>query len=371
MHVPPGAAAALLAATLALAGPAAGAEPDTLVHVVAGPVHSCALGASGRLYCWDVALSSRSVSDAARPVIGLPLLRDFDLGDRGHDCGVDRDGAVICWDGVFDGTAEGYKPTRTYPHPAPTRFVAVSTGYTHICALDADGGVWCAGLNPVGELGTGDTNDSEPLVKVQNLDPAVSVSAGVNNTCAITTDGRAWCWGTDVPGMPSKMHFFVDSLVPQLVEAIPGDLLAVHNGRNFMCATSRESQVVCWGSNILGQLGVTRELLHDHAGGFSRLLFQTSVTSVGAGFFDACAVSGRQVFCWGTSEFDKEQAPIIRAPTLIVGLPQVKEVSVNADNACVLGIEGDIWCWGSRPAAGTEPKRQVSQQPWRIDLPAE
>ena len=95
--------------------------------------------------------------------------------------------------------------------PKDTRgpYVYVTAGRNHTCALTTGGDVRCWGDNKKGQLGAptascsfnSNFNCSHVQVTVQ-CQPGesckfVSVSAGGDHTCAIDTAGKPWCWGED------------------------------------------------------------------------------------------------------------------------------------------------------------------------------
>jgi len=333
---------------------------------VAGPVQSCALAESGLLYCWDLLQANGSILDEPTLLGGIPPLVDFDLGDNGQGCGVDRDGKVLCWGPSTEQLANGVRPRSRQAFRAGARFVKVSAGFAHACALDDAGGVWCGGNNTDGELGTGDTTDHpDEMLKVKGLGKAIDVSAGVNNSCAVLESGEAWCWGTDSPVTSSKLLF--ESLVPIRIGQFTG-LFAVHNGRNFMCGISARA-VHCWGSNIMGQLGATIEQMGGHIAGLVTLP-SGPPTSIGAGLFNACGTFDEGlVLCWGSWN----EKPIF-TPRPVEGLPFARAVSVNVNKACALAAGDQVWCWGGRTAMQGDPPRRTTRYtvaPWHVVIPVD
>ena len=61
---------------------------------------------------------------------------------------------------------------------ASRRYVALSVGYQHNCALTAQGKAYCWGYNNYGQLGTGDTNNAMVAVPVIGGLKFTSISAG-------------------------------------------------------------------------------------------------------------------------------------------------------------------------------------------------
>jgi len=125
------------------------------IDVSAGPSYTCALRASGSVWCWG---------DNAWGNLGL---------------------------GALESTLA---PRRV---ELPGRAVAVSTGRfvsrMHTCALLEGGAVTCWGANGDGQLGTGDEMDSGSPLPVELPETARIVAGGLH-TCAVSKAHQLRCW---------------------------------------------------------------------------------------------------------------------------------------------------------------------------------
>ena len=84
--------------------------------------------------------------------------------------------------------------------------------------------------------------------------------------------------------------------------------LAVAVGRGYSCVLSRTNEVYCWGDNTYGQLGVapatTAGTSTPQKVGSTSTPFVAPVTQISTDHNSSphvCAVSGRQVWCWGAN----------------------------------------------------------------------
>ncbi len=116
--------------------------------------------------------------------------RDIAAGYH-HTCGIKTDGAVVCWG------ANRYGQSNS----PGGRFEQIVAAKCHTCGLRAGGKVQCWGCSPEGlepkEGGTAVTS------KGRNKPPAgkyIKLSAGYLHTCAITDAGAVKCWGHDAVG---------------------------------------------------------------------------------------------------------------------------------------------------------------------------
>ena len=89
-----------------------------------------------------------------------------------------------------DGNRYRYEPgSYVYGEGSPqgSRFVSLTVGGWHACALDANGSVDCWALE-----------DGAPLAAGEGVDESVAyalISAGYYHTCGVRSDGGVDCWG--------------------------------------------------------------------------------------------------------------------------------------------------------------------------------
>jgi alpha-tubulin suppressor-like RCC1 family protein len=138
-----------------------------------GAFHSCAVRASGELYCWGGNLNGQlgigpmgSTKDQAEPqrVAGNVRWASVAGGDR-HTCALDLNGALYCW-GMNEDRQLGIPnadfvslPTRI-DADAPDGWRALGLGERHSCAVRADRTLWCWGLNSSGQAGIGTVTET-------------------------------------------------------------------------------------------------------------------------------------------------------------------------------------------------------------------
>ena len=202
-----------------------------------GDDFTCALGPSGRVFCWGSnsagqigigAGMASPVTFEARPV---EIAGGFKTVASGlfHSCGLQLDGSAYCWGSNANGQL-GTNPSAAQAVSLPVRvetsarFQAISAGGSilssppangmlgdvpgsHTCALEVGTGrAFCWGLNFNGQLG-----QNPQLVRFTAVPSPVSlpspggtplefkaISAGGIHTCGIDLTGDAWCWGSNV-----------------------------------------------------------------------------------------------------------------------------------------------------------------------------
>lgn len=267
---------------------------------------------------------------------------------------------------------------------------ASCTGGAHRCVYNSGTHtVMCAGSNSHGQLGqpvTGVSDLSVPtfVAHAPLNGPAVVVqlACGLDFTCALLDSGIVYCWGSNahlqqgrsvVPAGQEHMPHVI------VAEGIPLNATAISAGHAHVCAIPRGAsggRLVCWGSNMHGELGVywgtyAPSSVPMHVGG---LFAPTSVAVVGvaSGYFSTCAtllhyreeVPVYAVYCWGESAVNVHRLP--SAPSHVPAAVPLDDVSVRtgyspgfgfeliigAYHACVRendgpASSGKLACWGA------------------------
>lgn len=200
--------------------PLAGVVP---VNVATGQSHTCAWGSDGRVSCWgdnDMGQANghpRTVDRVPPTILDAGLGAVMDMG-AGSDitCAVLTSGAVWCWGDNTRGALgrELLDPRTPAGAPAPvvgvTDALKVRVGYQFACALVRSGRVFCWGRNDYGQLGAGfPTHRHQPAAVMRDggeLQNVVELAVGGDHACARLNDGAVLCWGSDVRGQLGRGH---------------------------------------------------------------------------------------------------------------------------------------------------------------------
>lgn len=121
---------------------------------------------------------------------------------------------------------------------------------------------------------------------------------------AVEVAGSLWCWGASQDGILSN------STTPWRVTGLPGDVVEVVVGYNHACALVNSGvggsggQVFCWGANYAGQLGqgYTSGTGTQREGSATPLRVKglSNVLALFGGYDSNCAVTvAQEVLCWG------------------------------------------------------------------------
>lgn len=282
-----------------------------------------------------------------------------------HGCAVTPAGGVECWgDNSYgelgvSGVTHSATPVAAQL-PVGWRAVAVEVGEHHTCALLADGGVGCWGLD-FGQLGAGAGDQAPGPVRVQlpTHRSAIAISANSLGTCAILDDGTVVCWGWQNNGeLGQATHGMHET--PQSVPMPGGEAaVAISISLTHGCAVLDTGRVTCWGSNTNGQFGDGTTAPSTITGSASTPVLLDGgrrAVEVAAGQDFTCALSEvGGVNCWGrnidgrlgdgTLIGRQTPTPIALGPTL-----RVVQVRVGTLHGCALVATGAVYCWGDNTA---------------------
>jgi alpha-tubulin suppressor-like RCC1 family protein len=227
-----------------------------------------------------------------------------------HACALNLNGRAFCWGNDAVGQLGTNNPSlnSTTPVPvsgpngvqtSPMRFTSISAGAEHTCAIDVDGVLWCWGRNTNGALGdpgvAGIVPYPNPVVTSQRF---IQVSAGRSHTCAVTTLNELYCWGANGSRQATDPTLAIVPL-PRLVQS---SVRSVASGDEHACAVLLSGTVQCWGANSSLQLGRGETAPTGPTPIPVNLTGTISFASIAAGRRTTCGidVSGT-TWCWGSN----------------------------------------------------------------------
>jgi hypothetical protein len=177
-----------------------------VVDLAAGYQQTCALVKQGQVFCWgenqagQIGDGTHTGRSLPTRVAGLPAARAIFAGPL-TTCAEDTGGATWCWGSL---PAVGTEPGAwggSYPEPRPKRVAGLpvglrtmSVGFSHLCAIAADGMLRSWGNGSLGQMGDGADGSRVVADLVPGLAPASAAAAGDNFSCALA-GGDLVCWG--------------------------------------------------------------------------------------------------------------------------------------------------------------------------------
>ncbi len=255
------------------------------------------------------------------------------------------------------------------------RFVSVSTGWGHTCALTSAGIARCWGLNNAGQLGSDSATErcqAEPELNPCSTAPLrvkgelrfTSLSLGVRASCGLVVSGAVYCWGDRAYGPPADTAVATWA-TPVAVADTPA-FVSVAGDRAILCGVAGSGAAYCAGRNLSADFDVARRLVLLSGG----LTFST--ISIGHSFACGLTRDGR-AYCWG---MDLGWGVLGRrgarssSPLLIADAPGFRSLSAGDHHVCGVTVDGAAFCWG----AGTDGQlgngsAVSSPRPVRVEAP--
>jgi alpha-tubulin suppressor-like RCC1 family protein len=238
---------------------------------------------------------------------------------------------------------------------------AIMGGEAHNVALKSDGTVWAWGLNFVGQLGNGTTNDSSLPVQVGlgSTPPLTSVTKLGGRTyfsLAVKSDGTIWGWGMNWNGQvgngttnASGTQQVLNPL--QVTNSQPGGVVnnpvQVSCGYTYGVALLTNGTVWTWGTGPFGELG-------NGTTGHSDIPVQvtglSNVIAVSSGWKHILALkSDGTVWAWGKNLSGElgDGTTISKSNSVqVLNVSNIVAVSGGDYNSVALRADGSVWKWG-------------------------
>ena len=219
-----------------------------ITAIAAGEVHSLALKNDGTVWVWgrnkgQLGLGDSFGRDTPTQIPGFSNIVAIS-STYNHSMVLKSDGTV--WEWGYDSMPEQVTVL--------TDIVSIAAGFGHSLALKKDGTVWAWGSNLYGQLGIGNTTNSNAPVQTVGLGDVISIAAGGRNSLAVKTDGTVWAWGNNVDGYFGSIVFpFYITTPRQMAELNDVVSVSLYSG---ILALKRDGTVWAWGRNSQGELGL-------------------------------------------------------------------------------------------------------------------
>lgn len=161
----------------------------SFIEISAGGNHSCGLTSQKEIWCWGATIDSR----------------------RGGPDAVESNVPVKINHQPIDAGQEELK------------FLKLVNGRRHTCALSTANDLWCWGDNEFGQIGNGNDNNIEnnpekvinqPFGLDEEALKFIDLSLGFQHSCALSMNQDIWCWGRDQNGGLGNGDLFNDSSIP-------------------------------------------------------------------------------------------------------------------------------------------------------------
>lgn len=293
-----------------------------------------------------------------------------------ESCAIGADAGVWCW-GVNPSTlGDGVSTMSSLPVRVLTSSAAVQL--TDGCALEVGGAVECWGFNGSGGVGDGTFIDRPTPVRIAFDAGVLSLSrntAGGGLRCALLHGGRVQCWGSNNQGQLGD-GTLNDRNVPTDVAGLPSDVTGVFLGFLHSCATTASGGLWCWGHGASGELGTGTPW--DAGALVPQRVPSTSGSNASLGVNFTCALSGPRgaVLCWGNNDAAQlgtgapDAGPALGPVSAVAVGSGFRHLAAGLYFVCGLRDDGSVWCWGSNEhgAVGRGDVSRLQATPFRVPL---
>ena len=301
-------------------------------QLATGAQHTCGITGTHRLYCW-----------------GSDLVGNLGVGTSSSDC-----------------TAQIGGRCSLVPIPVigAERFVYVTAGDLHTCALTSNGTAYCWGGNHYGQVGAGTTGGEVRVpTAVIGGHTFTSISAARMHTCGIDTSGDTWCWGWDtwgqlgagIPGADRCSFFSSNETCSGTPLKVAGNVrfAEIVGSEKFTCGRDVSGAIYCWGAEVGGTDGT------DCQAGENANCTRTPLLQVGGATFQKLGTgsvyrcgqkSDGVLWCWGYEYYGywgngnmSTASPDISVRA--AGGKTYAQVAIGYDHSCGMNA-GTVECWG-------------------------
>jgi alpha-tubulin suppressor-like RCC1 family protein len=386
-------------------------DPESVIGLALGTGHSCALKASGSVYCWgsnkssalgrsfesDATCPEGSICRTPRRVPKLYQIVSVGAGDQ-FACALDAFESVHCWGdnsyGQLGRTVTDKllaEPEIVYKHAR-----ALAVGKTFVCVLDVDSNVRCWGDDSRSQTGS-PVPEEERTIPNRVLQGAGTIALGASHGCAgLRSDGGLVCWG-DINAMELGL-----TTPSQSREALPlgaqPTQLSLGGGHTCFTTAAQANRILCVGRAQESQLGPNAHLPLDSCpdldapAGVSNFGCTSKLVPVDVGApplalalgeHFSCAllddehkgVSGR-VACWGDNDWGQingSASHTLSTPQNIAVPASVQVLAAGARHACAAWGRS-ISCWGANDAGQLGNEANDAGQrttPVKVTLPSD
>ncbi|MFG1489099.1 hypothetical protein ABMA58_07590 [Oceanospirillum sp. HFRX-1_2] len=246
---------------------------------------------------------------------------------------------------------------------APTKIssvndvVSVDRGYNHSLMLTQSGTVYAFGKNDKGQLGTGtvtttddDQNKSMPTA-VAGLSDIIQIAAGANTSYALDSNGTLWGWGSNTKGELGITSTENQSTPVQI--PVPSNVAMLAAGQYHALALTRSGELYGWGLNSSSQVyGLDDGSEDDNVLNPRKLDWFDDVRFVWAnGNMSFLARSDGKVYPWGQNSLGglgviSADKNVLYPSAAMPGLSSVTSMGVGALHGIALREDGQVFSWG-------------------------
>ncbi|WP_225410557.1 RCC1 domain-containing protein [Stigmatella hybrida] len=236
---------------------------DDVTAIAAGNIHSLVRHQSGAVSFWGIDGANQEI-DTPTGVTGLPYVEAIAAGGA-HSLALDANGDVWAWgdNSKFqlgrDDVEVSLMPRKVL---GLTKIKAIAAGFNHSLALDAENKVWAWGDNTEGQLGDGSKGNARASPKqIDQLENIEELAAGPSHSLARNRNNELMAWGQNSAGQLGIIDLSTEEQLTPGKVALLTNAKAIAAGRSRSLAVLSNGCLYAWGSNQDGRLGVDERVI--------------------------------------------------------------------------------------------------------------
>ncbi|XP_063931720.1 probable E3 ubiquitin-protein ligase HERC4 isoform X2 [Zophobas morio] len=179
--------------------------------------------------------------------------------------------------------------------------IKAALGDNHTLFLTKDGKVYSCGNNDYGQLGHDQPRKRPQLVTGLEAHPIISVACGAMHSMALNRWGQVFSWGADNYGQLGHQLGATLQPAPKLIKSLAKyHVIQIAAGQRHSVALSTGGEILTWGANDFGQLGIGTVTQYESTPTEVISLYGIPVALIACGSNHTFSVSkSGAIFGWG------------------------------------------------------------------------
>jgi len=226
----------------------------------------------------------------------------------------------------------------------------ISAGYNFVSVLpQTQYQVWGWGNNSYGQLGNNSTTpEYAPISILGSYKTFCHISSGSSHVGAIDYNGQVWTWGYNSQGQLGD-NTKISRLTPISIHGSKKTFCKISSGGSNTASIDYNGKIWTWGLNVKGQLGINAKTFKCTPVAICGTTKTFCHISIGSAHIVSIDYKG-QIWAWGWNfwaELGDNSSVSRLTPVSIHGAKKTFcKISANYDFTLSIDYKGQVWGWG-------------------------